>query len=500
MKIKKDIFDRCLAFKTQVVDLIHESKQTNQKIELARWLGRFLTHNFVSVYSCEEIEEYLANYILKVSKSFVPKEKSEGELAVLATTLYKHGGHTRMIEGTLTCFNKFEELILVQHTNSDNMVVERLRKIVQISSVDAVSESPEDKILYLYNKLTSYKSIVLYINPDDIESALAIKIDKILNPNLRVYFFVNHSDHTFSYGRSSSDKVLEVSNYGWTLGRQHDLGDKQSFLGIPINNATIDSPKKIRSENQLVISGGAAYKFKSAGGFSLRPYLSMLLKSNKDVTVCLVGPGYYDSMWIFITKIFFPSRFKCVKRLDYLAYRELLSKTNVYIDSYPITGGTAFTEALLNGLKVIGISGCPCGYGYADKLRAKNVDGFVSGVQDLLDDKQEAIKYQSEIRGEARRYHSFDAFEDRLNRIVFQSENIKQEEFAKNQHAQYDFVDIFNREKKIHSPELIGIDHFSSFMLLVLGVKNKLGILFSLKLIARWMLLVIHQSRKFALN
>lgn len=485
MKILIGKDEACKSFSKDVLDLVYSDKETYLKIELARWLGRFLTHNFLSIYSCDEVEDYLSGLILDCSDKYKVSELPGLEFAIVATALYKHGGHTRMIESTISAFENFDELILTQGFNSDRGVIEKIGLKVLLTSVEELTTSAEEKIFFIYNRLVKYKNVVLYTNPDDIECAIAIRIDKKLNGDARKYFFVNHSDHTFSFGKTISDMVMEVSNYGWTLNRRLDLSKRQSFLGIPITTSKT-LVKEDFTKKKIVLSGGAAFKFRSVGRFSLYNHLTRLMEIDENLHIYLIGPSYITSPWLSRMKLKFPKRFYCINRVDHLSYMKLLGMASVYIDSYPITGGTAFTEALLSGLKVIGLSGCPSGYGYADQLRVGSVNNFTVTIQNLLNDKPEEIEKQAIVRYHARNYHGTEAFSNRLKRILRNSEIIDQETFSNNTELDYDFSDIFKIRNTVYCPDL-NITTSNAFKnLLVLGLKNGLGIDFSLKLIIRW--------------
>jgi hypothetical protein len=490
MRNNKYLHINSINFSRDIASLIKTEVTISEKIEIARWFGRFLAKNFISIYAYDEIEKYLAELVFSQSDKFQISILPEKEVAIIATTLYKHGGHTRMIEVSMDCVNDVEEIIITQESNSDCDVISKIGSTKKVNSIEGDCSSSIDRIANIYLALKNYKKLVLYINPDDIECAIAINIDKLINKDVRKYFFVNHSDHTFSYGRTMSSMILEVSNYGWALDQRNGLIEKQSFLGVPITPAN-----KIVKENlvdrKYVILGGAAYKFKNIGEFSLENYLDEVLKTDSKLVVYVIGPNYFTSPWLIKTKLKFTSRFFCKTRMGYDDYRKILQMASVYVDSYPVTGGTAFTEALLNDIPVIGVSGCPSGYGYADQLRVTTKIEFKNEINKMLACDPSQIKRHEVLRSHAIDFHGVDAFKDRINNILENMECLEQKEFSKDTELDFDYTDAFLTRRYVYCPAFESGSLKISALIMVAGLKNKLGVMFALSITARTLLAMI---------
>jgi len=462
----------------------------NQKIFLALWLVRFYVINFIQFYANDKIESYLGSLLLNNNIKFPIYTNPISNYLILATSVYKNGGHSRMIEATVDSFGECKNLTLTRIATSDYGVVRALQKKIELSLVDE-NLSPVDRIFTIYSNLILYRTIILYIHPDDIESAVAIWIDKKLNPSSRKYFFVNHADHVFSCAKGLSDVILEVSEYGWFLNDQFGLTSKQNFLGIPIFTSEKDLCH-VKIKSKIIISGGAAYKFKKINNTSLESYIDFLLSNNKDFIFYLIGPSYSSAVWIAKLKLKFFDRFFCFKALHYLKYRELLKSASVYVDSYPVTGGTAFTEALLNGLNVVGISGGVSGYGYADILRVQTKEDLSSEIRCLMAYDSATIARQSSVRDQGLKFHSISAFAARFRGILLDNLQINVEPFSGEKINRGSSI-LLGSNRSYRCPSLDGLNFLVILKLLKFGIGSNFGLSFAFEFCVR---VVVKRSRR----
>lgn len=463
------------------LSLLNAEKNIHQKIYFAIWFARFCGVNFIPRFVGNEIEANISESLLAADKGFSHYTAENPNILILATSLYKTGGHSRMVEATIESLDECSNLVLTRVLTSDASVVASVKLKVDLTIIDE-NLDPVERIFKIYTKLLEFKQIILYTHPDDIESAVAIWIDKKLNPGARKYLFINHADHIFSYARGLCDVVLEVSNYGWFIDEKIGLSEKQSFLGIPIF-ASIDAKNHHPVSSKLIISGGAAYKFKERAGVSLEPFIDYLLSNNNKLVFYLIGPSFMTSPWILKLKLKYYNRFFCIKTMHYLKYRELLKTSAIYIDSFPVTGGTAFTEALLNGLKVVGIEGGISGYGYADKLRVKSKEDFNAEIIKLIALDDSALARQSTVRNIGLKFHSIEAFAERLRSILFNNKKINVEFFTESNNLRG--IDALFGNRYYRCPLLHGLSLSAIFKLLKYGIKSNLGTVFMFELFVR---------------
>jgi hypothetical protein len=403
-----------LTFRTS--DLIAKIEQkisagadTHSSILLAEWLARFLFSNYCGIYTLARVENALVSRFDLVA--FAGQRKA---VLHVATELYAHGGHTRLMKNLVGAVDCTMRQTAITRATERNDIAHLLD--IPPEEVRVFAETDEArKVVALAMYFVQFERLVLHLHPDDVTAAVAVGLAKKSFPHLKV-FFVNHSDHTFSSAIASADCVLEISAYGLSLAEARGVAGRGSFIGIPIAPAGAKD-QSLRTAG-LVLTGGSAYKFRPDGHGGLASAFAALLSADKSLSIVAIGPRKGDYWW-WPLKLRFPGRFRSIARVPYMEYLRLLSSCSLYVDSYPVTGGTAFTEALMGGAKVSGRTGGPNGYGMADKLRRNGEPLFVEHCLKLLGNDAAALLEQEQIRGQAVAFHSLGAVQKRFQTSLF---------------------------------------------------------------------------------
>jgi len=372
---------------------------------LAQWLARFLTSNFCGVYHFKHVEESLAR---RFSGLKLVRPNKVGECAHVASEVYAYGGHTRLIRNLLAAESRSSRRVLLTRLSNPSAAAAVL-DVDQEEIWVCDASRQEQRVRQLAEQFLKYKVLVLHLHPDDVTTAVALLLAKSVEPSLAVHF-VNHSDHTFSTAVAHADLVFEVSGYGWSLRKARDTETRSTFLGIPVSarNKTSDN-----TDTGFILTGGAAYKYRPNRKGSLPCIIKALLVQEKSAHVVAIGPKPLDFWW-WRLKLGFPSRFTRKVRMPHAEYARYFTNCSVYIDSYPVTGGTGFTEALVAGVNVAGIHGGPNGYGIADALRSESDSEFIDQIISLLRKDPAALAEQALVRAQAREVHSLEAVHKRF--------------------------------------------------------------------------------------
>jgi hypothetical protein len=90
----------------------------------------------------------------------------------------------------------------------------------------------------------------------------------------------------------------------------------------------------------------------------------------------------------------------------------------LYIDSFPLSGGTAFPEALIAGNHVIGLSAGTHGYSPADALRVEDADVFVGRAKAILHNDAAALAAQELARKDCIAFHEPNAVKARIRDVM----------------------------------------------------------------------------------
>lgn len=381
-----------------VAALVADSEDFNEAFLLSKWLCQHLWKNPCGIYRDDRIENELFNKLPKLNPQLQEIDTDEIHIA---TTVYAGGGHTNLMRHYIAT-RKLENRItmLVASPKKDYAEAAFGSDAMRLQSTTLL-----ERISELAALTASHKRAVLYIHPDDLETALAVKLAKTINPALRVTF-VNHSDHVFSVGFSEANFVAEISGYGWSLRRDRQSEANSIFVGIPLSEHSLSG-----STSAQALTAASSYKFKPNGKHSLPKLLAQVLKACPHFELTVVGAKIAD-VWWWPVRLKYRRRTTFLKSLPYAEYLALLAECKIYIDSFPVTGGTALPEALISGKPVIGISEGMSGYSPADDLKI-SIDKFVPQCIDLYENPEQSE--QITARQQCRKHLNSNQVAERLN-------------------------------------------------------------------------------------
>jgi len=405
-----------------IKDLIFQSKDIKNIISLAEFFGILNVQNFAGIYFDDEIENYIFEIIKKKINNRNFYNKNSNTITFLATELYEYGGHTLALLSWIKFSKNFKNKKLII-TKAIPANVENILKISGVYIYKCKYHYLE-KIKEIINEALGSKYIVLFTHPHDIISIMAAKFLSELG---HMILFYNHADHTFSYGITSSDIVCEISEFGFELNKNKNRkGKKHIYLGIPVpTEKEIDVDVLIKKYNsikdkkeKIILSCGSFWKYEPYNDISFDSFIDKLLSNRKerDIRFVIVGSTGKEGFWRNV-KAKWKKYVTFFGFLPYNNHRKLLDKADIYIDSFPVPGGTAFPEALLRGIPCLGLKTYLRGYHCAENLHFKDINTLVDkvclllkGEQNLLDLIVEAFLKTKEINSEL-------AFKDRLEKL-----------------------------------------------------------------------------------
>ena len=398
--------EKALQFVRSMLVAIQRETDIERAVLISEWLARFLFSNYFGVYRLDQLEEVLVSKV--PSQTIVISAQRKAELHI-ASELYAHGGHTRLLKA-----------LVAQGRNNPEVLLTRVADRKHILDILAIADSrlhivdgssARQQVHQIASIAAGYEMVVLHIHPDDVICALALHSIKRSGHKIHIAM-VNHSDHTFSVGIGLADVLLEVSTFGWALRASRDTEGKSSFIGIPIQTGPI-SEGDVRVP-ALLFSAGSAYKFKPNARASLPASMRVVLQQVPSTRLLVVGPRRTDYWW-WSLKLRFWNRVDISNRVPHEDHLRHLKNCDVYVDSFPITGGTAFTEALLHGCNVAGLVGPSFGYGAADSLRSRTAEALTNHIAGLIGGVDTIISRQQEVRAVAAHFHFPAAVRKRLD-------------------------------------------------------------------------------------
>lgn len=369
---------------------LEKTESFEDAIFLSDFLNGVVNSSFLKIYDFEEFEIKIFDKFLKNEEFEFSSTVNSDDFLYVVTESYRKGGHTPLMERLASMHPQKPSLLVTKNAAYDHSKF--------FSNVWVIENNSHlIKLNLILKKLSAFEKIILNIHPDDILTILAIRILRSINRKINVYF-VNHADHQFCYGRGVSDLVFEVSIFG--LYMKEEIGEKKyksSFLGIPLNFdfSAINATNYLPIGNEI-ITAGAAWKFKPVGEFSLQRKIKEILKQDRNIKFYVLGANFLLNYWWWPLKLRFPKNVFIMRSMEYNKYIDFLKTKKVFLDSFPMTGGTAFAEAFANGRLPIGFSSFVSGYTPLDNIRISKVSDFfeIRNNSDLYAAKLNGIKSQ----------------------------------------------------------------------------------------------------------
>lgn len=381
--------------------------------------GHLLADNHSSLYRDDEFEDKLVEKCIETYQFDCNTDPVLSELHVISEPLVS-GGHTRLME-RLISFRGEGDVVVVRATQDVHTKL-RVSQDINILCKNEGFSLPE-----LVKIISRYKTVFLHIHPQDLLSAVAVGIVKKIKP-IQV-IFINHADHIFSFGYRCADVVAEVSYYGYRLSSEQRHVNS-FFLGIPVNLENlrkIELTANFTTDNKLeIFSAGNRGKYKPNEEHSFQDLIAKILKAIPHANLTVVGPKLITDWWWWKVKLIYFQRLTILSIMPYEKYLSVLSRAQIYIDSLPMTGGTALPEIRSENILISGVMSGSAGYTPFDITRFDTAELLIQALKDLFVTRSGKIldlNNDIQVIQAARSVHSFESVSQRLEDLVAQKSN-----------------------------------------------------------------------------
>lgn len=310
-------------------------------LSVGRLFGTLAAMNDAGLYADDELVRLFCGRFGSGAEAAAPPDR---DALHVVSDAYRHGGHTRLMERLAEAHAAPPDLVVTRSTQIDYRAKgEPFAATTDLSALDDVA-----RLERLGREMARYRTIVLHITEDDFCAAVAAWRARQRGS---LVFFVNHADHHFSFGREGASCILQVSAFGERLTAQHLPRARSAFVGIPLPG-TCEAPAEPRWGSDTgvhLVTAGASWKYKPQLGQSLPRVVARLLAARPDAAFTAIGVHPVHDAWWWGLKLRYPRRVRLRQVLPHAEYLSALDAADVLIDSYPITGGTAFPEAVWRG-------------------------------------------------------------------------------------------------------------------------------------------------------
>lgn len=276
----------------------------------------------------------------------------------LITSAHNAGGHTRFVERWIRRHSDVNDdvhsvLLLEQRRESPPVwlqdTVESTGGRVLLLET---SSSLADRALQLRSTVRSSADVVVqHVHPNDPLPSVAFAAD-----DLPPVLLLNHADHVFWTGLSSTDRVVDIRLKGQALTCRRRTSTGLQFLPIPLIPRPLGDKEESRqklglpNDKVIILSIGGAYKFSPYGGLSFTETLTKLCQSNDNILVLVIGPPVDSAEWKHASAMT-GNKLRALGPIRQI--EDYYHACDIYLDSFPIGSLTASLDAALYGVPVI---------------------------------------------------------------------------------------------------------------------------------------------------
>lgn len=297
-------------------------------------------------------DDLIENILLKISNNLNFKKYQESNRILLYCTSTRDFG--ALVQQYLYNLPNVTLIVHEQVSEHENFEILNYLKSKQIEFyVLEKKGSFKDKfksIDYLIQKVKPRK-IFLHLDPNDVFAATYfIKLKKLT-------YFINHGDHVFWIGRNSFENIIEFRNYGYWFSKNIRKLKNINYYIIPfypiISESKFKSNLNFNKDHIIGVSGGNLYKYNQDPDLTFFKTIIRLLKKNKNFFFILCGKGNSKRIEKLVEKENIGERFKIYGfRKD---FSQIIKKSDIYFNSYPVGGGLAQLYALYNEVPVVSV-------------------------------------------------------------------------------------------------------------------------------------------------
>jgi hypothetical protein len=282
--------------------------------------------------------------------------KSNERIVVLATILRRTGGHSQIVKDIMRAFPRRVTAI---YSDVYRELPEDLPDMPQLAT-----DFGEGAWLYARRRLLIDRAVEIYMMLKAIQPTRIFLFGHLMDPVpilaawpfREISEFIHHADHAPSIGAT-----LPFSSHVDVTYRCHltcqKAGLNAVFAGMTAPIPPAD-PARRRADGELIIGTcGSPNKFHGSGKYTWTDYVVATLRAKPNSRIVHIGPvtpelGSAISIALAKANID-PTRYTITGHVMSLQAELLARGVDVYLSSYPETGGRSNLEAMAAHLPVI---------------------------------------------------------------------------------------------------------------------------------------------------
>lgn len=457
---------------------IKNAKDINDELFLIKDVVQFAVKNGTGYYASEIIENACLKIASTIKCDCDEKAEPKSFLHVM-TTAYAVGGHSRVVESWINLSPSEQKHSIVVTNQGDELLPQWLVEVCEKKSGELLNIKEKDEIeraKKLRAIAMKYECVILHVHMDDITPILAFGVQEFKRP---VVLF-NHADHLFWVGISIADVVVDYRSV-CNFTKERRLASNVYCLGIPpeCNNTIYSESDKNKARSELgiplssfvILTTGAAYKYAPIGRYDFPNVLQKVVsKVGKDIVCYAIGPTEKWTNWKSAkekTGKIFPIGIVSDKKM----YEKYLMAADLYVDSFPMSGGSSIRDAVSHNLPVLSLH-VSC---QDNNLFTQNP--FLNGTQCKCKSERDFVKkcimaYESEDYRSLLKRESSDSF----GILQVDSWQLRLEEFINSipkQHTIHSFKNVKGKDVVIDDNSVLLYHFYKEGLMTIMGEIRK---------------------------
>lgn len=393
-----------------------------QKRFMAQDILQFACQHGIGWYVCPEIEDYYLSVAENISVPVSDIYAKQSFIHVL-TYLNTFGGHSRIVERWIDSApeNEIHSVVILNQGLAEkypqkNGLLHSVNKhngeLINLSDL-----SQEEKSLELRKIASKYEYVISHIHMFDPTAIIAFGSDDFKRPVIHF----NHADDKFWCGASVIDMVADLRDNNWS--KRFRGIDNKWLLRLPVERKIIERTKVesrkrlgIPLNEKIIMTCGQICKYTPINNMSFYSIVAPVLINNINIKCYCIGvspndfPNWNDDKVVLLGNIDYGQ--------DYFDY---INSCDIFINSFPIGGGTALLDALqchkpclsYSILNNSSVGNMIQGVQYFDSLK-----NFRKEIDLLLNDEIYAEKKSIEQYNLMLKYHSLDLWIEEKQKMI----------------------------------------------------------------------------------
>lgn len=343
----------------QKISVFSKEEDVQKKIQLSYEIMDFALRGGTGFYTIPEIEEFYVSLGERIPLIHTTKEHYPNSYLHVMTKAYPTGGHSRVVARWIECSDIKQKHSVILLNQEEVMIPDDIQRAVSSHNGEIYVSTQTDLIenaKFLREISLQYEGIILHTHPNDPTAIIAYGTNEFNTPVL----MFNHADHNYWCGACIVDVLADIRDNG--ISQKYRNIDDVFMLRIPIasdlclekyitSKSVARASLGISEQTKVMLTIGRSTKYKPVGNIEFCTVMQRILQQIPD-SICLgIGPTQDIGNWGRVHN--------CVPlgEIEYgEAYYKYLAAADLYVDSFPIYGGTAAMDAVQAKLPVLSYS------------------------------------------------------------------------------------------------------------------------------------------------